>query len=280
MSAAEHAYSDLTRAWKSLRASGVGLREVACVGAPRTLLVADLPALRAPAAGARLIALAAGVHGDEPAGPWALLSLLRDGLLDRRLAYRIWICTNPSGYAAGTRENAEGTDVNRSFGRGGTSAEARAIITANRDRHFALSLDLHEDLEADGFYCYEPRRDTTRAFGGGIVRAVAAAGFPIQTFADDFDLAFPAAFDPAALQLEPGCVTTDARAEAAAFGSALPYTLYLLRRAATFALTFESPARLAWDERIAIHRIAAVEALTSLDGDGAFDVGNDVGTLR
>ena len=78
------------------------------------------------------VMLSAGVHGDEPAAPWALLSLVRDGLLDRRFAYRMWPCTNPTGYEAGTRENAEGADVNRSFGRGGTTPEARAIVTATR----------------------------------------------------------------------------------------------------------------------------------------------------
>ena len=95
------------------------------------------------------------MHGDEPAAPWALLSLVRDGLLDRAFSYRLWPCTNPTGYAAGTRANAEGLDINRSFGGGGSTPEARAILTANRDRQFALSIDLHEDPEAQGFYCYE-----------------------------------------------------------------------------------------------------------------------------
>jgi hypothetical protein len=95
------------------------------------------------------------MHGDEPAGPWALLSLVRDGLLDRSFATGLWPCANPSGYAAGTRANAEGLDINRSFGGGGSTPEARAILTANRDRQFALSIDLHEDPEAQGFYCYE-----------------------------------------------------------------------------------------------------------------------------
>jgi hypothetical protein len=92
--------------------------------------------------GAPLVALSAGVHGDEPAGPWALLSIVRDGLLDARFNYRVWCCTNPSGYERGTRENAEGHDINRSFNAGGTTPEARAIVTSNRDRRFALGIDL------------------------------------------------------------------------------------------------------------------------------------------
>src|SRR5438128_1139792 len=139
-------YKELVRAWKALRGrAGLSVREVACVGANRTLLACEIAVQGAPT-----VALAAGVHGDEPAAPWALLSLVRDGLLDPAFGYRIWACSNPSGYAAGTRCNAEGVDVNRGFGRGGTAPEARAIITANRDRRFALSFDLHEDYEAHG----------------------------------------------------------------------------------------------------------------------------------
>ncbi|HYZ16994.1 MAG TPA: succinylglutamate desuccinylase/aspartoacylase family protein, partial [Candidatus Acidoferrum sp.] len=82
---------------------------------PRTLLIAELGTPQAPT-----VHIIAGVHGDEPAAPWALLSIVQDGLLDPRFAYRIWPCLNPSGYERGTRENAEGDDINRGFSRGGT----------------------------------------------------------------------------------------------------------------------------------------------------------------
>src|ERR1700730_1806318 len=94
---------DLAAEWRALRPRGVSVREVACVNAPRTLLVAETGDPNAPS-----VALSAGVHGDEPAGAWALLSIVRDGLLDPRFSYRMWPCLNPSGYQAGTRHNAEG----------------------------------------------------------------------------------------------------------------------------------------------------------------------------
>ena len=81
-----------------------------------TLLMAEVGDASAPT-----VTIHAGVHGDERAAPWALLSIVRDGLLDARFAYRLWPCLNPTGYAAGTRENAEGDDINRSFSRGGTT---------------------------------------------------------------------------------------------------------------------------------------------------------------
>ena len=145
-------YDELVAAWKGLRRThALRVREVACVGAPRTLLVVERGTESLPT-----VMLSSGMHGDEPAAPWALLSLAADRLLDDRFAYRMWPCINPSGYAAGTRANAEGQDVHRSFSRGGLTPESRAIITANRDRRFALSVDLHEDFEAGGFYGFEP----------------------------------------------------------------------------------------------------------------------------
>ena len=249
-------YDDLVTAWRRARGDGIAsVREVACVGVPRTRLVAEIAGRR----GFPTIALAAGVHGDEPAGPWALLAVVRDGLLDRRFSYRIWPCTNPSGYRAGTRENAEGHDINRSFHKGGTTPEARAMIAANRDRTFALSLDLHEDFEADGFYCYEPVVSGETPFGAAMIRAHDDAGLPVQELDDAFDLGYP----PEAHHLRAlarGHIRNDPDAEREFF-EVTPYSIHLLRRAARYAMTLESPRRRAWHDRIAMHRTAVAAVL-------------------
>ena len=213
-------------------------------------------------AGADVVALSAGVHGDEPAAPWALLSLVGDGLLDRRFGYRIWTCMNPSGYEIGTRENVDGVDINRSFGRGGISPEARAIVTSNRDRKFALAIDLHEDFEALGFYLYEPIVEARAMYGDAIVRAIDDAGLPVQALDDAFELGYP----PEARHLrvlERGRVHPDPVAERAFFPHT-PYSLYMMRRAAKRALTIETPRSQTWDERIAMHRTAVVVAVDVL----------------
>jgi len=253
-------YAELAAAWRELRGRGVRVREIACVGAPRTLLVVEVGDANAPT-----VSLSAGVHGDEPAAPWALLSLVRDGLLDARFAYRIWPCLNPGGYTAGTRENAEGADVNRSFSRGGTTPEARAVFTSNRDRRFAFAMDLHEDFEAGGCYVYEPLRPGfAPLFAPRIVQALDDAGLAVQTFVDDFDLGAPPGFDPAAMyRLERGTVLVDYEAEIAAF-EGLPSSLALMYRGTPAALTFETPRPRPWDERIAGHRVAVTTALAHL----------------
>ncbi|HTW85254.1 MAG TPA: succinylglutamate desuccinylase/aspartoacylase family protein [Candidatus Sulfotelmatobacter sp.] len=230
------------------------------MGAPRTLLLAEMGS-----AGAPTISLSAGVHGDEPAAPWALLSLVRDGLLDARFAYRIWPCLNPSGYVVGTRENAEGDDVNRSFSRGGTTPEARAVITANRDRRFVLTIDLHEDYEAQGAYVFEPLAPgASPRFAPMVVRALDDAGLPVQTLDASFDLGTPPSEEPA-YRLERGAVIVDAEAEARLF-KGLPASLFHYRRG-TSPLTIESPRPRPWEERIATHRVAVTTALAVLASD-------------
>jgi murein peptide amidase A len=243
-------YRELERRWKGMRGDDLRVREVACVGAPRTLLCVEIGDHRRPT-----ISIAAGVHGDEPAGPWALLELTESGLLDPAFAFRLWPCTNPTGFDAGTRESADGVDVNRTFGRGGRSPEARAILTANRDRKFALSIDLHEDCDAAGFYCYE--------YGGGeigraAIAALDAAELPVDPLAETFDRAGP--LDATASTRERGRITADHRSEAIVLGG-LSYSLALARNAARHALTFETPSRLAWEARLKMHRIAVSAAI-------------------
>jgi protein MpaA len=246
-------YCELERRWKGLRGHGVRVREIACVGAPRTLLCAEWGDGTRPS-----IAIAAGVHGDEPAGPWALLELVESGGLDPSFSYRLWPCTNPTGFDAGVRESAAGVDLNRTFGRGGQSPEAKAILIANRDRKFALSLDLHEDADAVGFYCYE--------YGGGaigraVVAALDAAALPIDPLAATFATAGP--LDAASCARERGRITANHFAEAALLGG-LSYSLVIARNAARHALTFETPSRVAWETRLATHRVAVRAAIASV----------------
>jgi len=228
-------YDDLEARWKALRRRGdITVREVACEGVPRTLLCAEFGPVDA-----ELVTISAGFHGDEPAGVLALLSLVEEGLLDGTYAYRLWPCTNPTGYRNGTRTSAEGVDINRTFARGGSSPEARAIIMANRDRKYALALDLHEDCDARGFYCY--------AYDGGDVSRASIE----RVGSEGFELEASALLAP------------DPEAERQQIGG-LSYSLLLIRNAARRAVTFETPSQLPLQRRIDMHRTAVQAAIGAL----------------
>jgi hypothetical protein len=246
-------YRELVERWESLQKGSLRLQSVACAPPDRRLLVADLGDSRLPR-----VALAAGVHGDEPAGPWALLHLVESNELRPEFSYRIWPCTNPSGFAGGTRQNADGADVNRMFGGDGASPEAATILAANRGLTFALSIDLHEDCDAAGFYCYE--------YGGAelgrcVVETLAAKGFPIDPLEETFDLAGP--LDDAHCTREPGRILADAAQEAHALGG-LSYSLALARSGVRRVLTFETPSAAPWEARIKMHETAVLCALDAL----------------
>ncbi len=228
-------YQDLAARWKSLRAThDARVREVAAVGAPRTLLCVELGDSSQPC-----VYLSAGVHGDEPAGIVALLLAVENRELDTRFSYRIWPCMNPTGFEARTRESVDGLDINRTFGRGGGSPEAKAIVMANRDRKYVLAADLHEDDEAGGFYAY--------AYGesGAAERAlesVARGGFAID---------------------RRGVLRPDPAAEAIEIGG-LSLSLLLCRNASRRTVTFETASARALHERVDVHRLALSAAIGEL----------------
>lgn len=120
--------------------------------------VAGLPLLaltkRAPGPRPRLY-FSAGIHGDEPAGPLALLDLLEAGAFDSRAHWLLCPLLNPTGFLRGTRENADGVDLNRDY-KHLVSSEIRAHVRwLQRQPNFDFTICLHEDWESQGFYLYE-----------------------------------------------------------------------------------------------------------------------------
>jgi murein peptide amidase A len=122
----------------------------------------------------RRLYLSAGIHGDEPAGPLAMLDLLRANRWPADTDLWLCPCLNPAGYLANRRENPAGFDLNRDY-RHLESAETRAHVDWLRQQpDFHLALCLHEDWEAHGFYLYELNPDHQPSLGESIIQAVAA----------------------------------------------------------------------------------------------------------
>jgi hypothetical protein len=114
--------------------------------------------LRGPPGGAERTRLGifAVVHGDEPAGGWALVDLAAQVLSRPELAAGfelvLYPCCNPVGLARNTRENAGGVDLNREFWRGSTGPEARWLEGELRRQQFDGLVALHADDTSGGLY--------------------------------------------------------------------------------------------------------------------------------
>ena len=111
------------------------------------------------ASGSRRIYISTGIHGDEPAGPLAVLQLLRENLWSDDAELWLCPCLNPTGFPLNRRENAQGIDLNRQYLHAETPETRAHIAWLQRQPDFHLALCLHEDWEAHGFYLYELNPD-------------------------------------------------------------------------------------------------------------------------
>lgn len=100
------------------------------------------------------IYLSSGIHGDEPAGPLAMLRLLEMAWPEQ---VGLWLapCLNPGGFELNSRENEVGIDLNRDYRSPKTDLVRAHVEWLNARPRFDLTLLLHEDWESHGFYLYE-----------------------------------------------------------------------------------------------------------------------------
>ena len=133
----------------------------------------ELPVYHRPSsAPARRIYLSAGIHGDEPAGPLAMRELLLANLWPADADLWLCPCLNPTGFPHNQRESSAGLDLNRDY-RAPRSAEVRAHVAwLNQQPNFDLTLCLHEDWEAHGFYVYELNPDQQPSLAESMIAAV------------------------------------------------------------------------------------------------------------
>lgn len=143
-----------------------------------------LLATRRPAAASgRRLLIAAGFHGEEPAGPWGVLEFLRvapDALLDRATLGIIPL-VNATGFAAGRRFNARGENPNRGFDPAIAGERLTAegeVLLGQRERLLAAArhglLCCHEDEGMEAAYVYTLEQgEAPGRFSRGLVETMA-----------------------------------------------------------------------------------------------------------
>ena len=108
------------------------------------------------------LGLFAGVHGDEPAGCHALVRFLTALAAEpgRAAGYELTVypVVNPAGFAAGTRENRAGRDLNREFWRRSAQPEVVVLEAELRAGRFDGLITLHADDTCEGLYGYSHGR--------------------------------------------------------------------------------------------------------------------------
>jgi len=124
--------------------------------------------------------LSAGIHGDEPAPPLALLRMMETGVFDDHATWFLCPLLNPAGFMRGTRENADGADLNRDYKDLRTAEITAHVRWLERQPSFDTTFCLHEDWESTGFYLYELNPEGLPTLADTMIAAARSHG-PIET---------------------------------------------------------------------------------------------------
>ena len=118
------------------------------------------------------ILVTAGIHGEEPGSVEGALRWLEGGAWTKwRVNWLILPCINPYGWERNQRRNAQRRDINRQFRNSRDCPEAELVKRLVKGERFVFTLDLHEDVDAPGYYLYELRCEPP-FIGERVVKAV------------------------------------------------------------------------------------------------------------
>lgn len=193
------------------------------------------------------IYISSGMHGDEPAGPWALMEMMAEDRFSRSIEWCVCPVINPTGLSAGTRENAQGIDLNRDYWRKSTAEVAGHVDWLDQQPVPDVFLSLHEDWESTGFYLYEIQKCACASVAHSILEAASKEIKPEPSpLIDDHKVR------------EPGWIFHEPRAD---FPKDWPEAIYMADRGTTVSYTMETPSSMDLKKRIACHKLAVCRAV-------------------
>jgi predicted deacylase len=192
--------------------------------------------------------VSSGIHGDEPAGPLAMLELMKGGDFVEGIHWMLVPKLNPAGLLARTRENSSGVDLNRDYLLRSTAEVAAHVRWLEKVPVPDLFLSLHEDWETRGFYLYEinlgeDRPERTRSIIEAVGPWFEAERGPLI---DDHEAR------------EDGWIYHAAEADVP---EGWPEAIYVAKRGCALSYTFETPSSLALEDRVASHVAGVRQAI-------------------
>ena len=200
------------------------------------------------AGGGRRVYISAGIHGDEPSGPMALLGMMRDGLFSDDLSWTICPALNPGGLAVGTRENRKFMDLNRDYLLQETLEVAAHSRWLSRRPAPNLFISLHEDWESTGFYFYEINLLEDRPERAAAILEAVKPYFPAEPGPE---------IDGHEVRAD-GWICHCAEAD---LPESWPEAIYVAKNGCDLSFTLETPSAMDLSKRVSAHRDAILEIL-------------------
>lgn len=186
-----------------------------------------------------VIHLSAGIHGDEPAGPLAIMELLQSVFFDERAEWLVCPILNPMGLIAGTRKNHAGLDLNRGYLNPVSAETTGHVAWLQEQGAIDLSISLHEDYESTGFYLYEINCIDCPSHAQAVLEAVRPI-FPPE----------PANVIDGHTTRTPGWIFHEPEAD---FPAQWPEAIWLAKHGTAVSYTFETPSGKQLGNRIDAH---------------------------
>jgi hypothetical protein len=187
------------------------------------------------------------MHGDEPAGPLALLEMMRSGYFSDRIHWMICPALNPSGLASSRRENVDGVDMNRDYWTLITPEVAAHTEWLDSQPVPDLCISLHEDWETRGFYFYEINLGEDDPERAAAILGAVSPWFPPEAGPE---------IDGHECR-EPGWIFHAAEPD---LPEGWPEAIYLAKMGCPLSFTFETPSGGKLADRVACHCAAIRKA--------------------
>jgi protein MpaA len=212
------------------------------------------------------VLLSAGMHGDEPAGIFALLRFLESHAFALgRIQFLIFPCINPVGFLMARRQSSNHHDLNRVVHPRSLAPEMRMIVRTleAEAQGFDACFDLHEDScssDCDfapqdpvpqAFYLYESEGSATLGVGEQVVDDLRAHRFAICNWSHIYG-------EPA----QDGRICPN---PAHARSKLLHFEKYLSQSHSPVVITSETPTVWSLTQRIRAHCIVLAAGISAVE---------------